>query len=162
MDCCKHAINQLREAQNTRKETYSQFLTSIQEIQTLNRSLAEAEEDKEKIKEAATPILKLVSRLSENQASTPFLDQLREVPGLIRVYCKKAARVCTSRVLGTVRALALTLTPSPNGPNEIPHDPRHLGVPSGASKTISEPMVRFAQTMHLPYINTNTISKRTK
>ncbi|CAD6342771.1 unnamed protein product [Miscanthus lutarioriparius] len=104
MDCCKHAINQLREAQNTRKETYSQFLTSIQEIQTLNRSLAEAEEDKEKIKEAATPILKLVSRLSENQASTPFLDQLREVPGLIRVYCKKAARVCTSRVLGTVRA----------------------------------------------------------
>ena len=44
--------------------------------------------------------------------------------------------------------LALTLTPSPNGPNEIPHDPRHLGVPSGASKTISEPMVRSAQTVH--------------
>ena len=41
--------------------------------------------------------------------------------------------------------LALTLTPSPNGPNEILHDPRHLGVPSGVSKTISEPMVRFAQ-----------------
>ena len=36
--------------------------------------------------------------------------------------------------------LALTLTPSPNGPNEITHDPRHLGVPSGASKAISEPM----------------------
>ena len=48
---------------------------------------------------------------------------------------------------------------SPNGPNEIPHDPRHLGVPSGASKTISEPMVRLAQTVHLSYINTNTISK---
>ena len=41
--------------------------------------------------------------------------------------------------------LALTLTPSPNGQNEIPHDPRHLGAPSGASKTISEPMVRLAK-----------------
>jgi hypothetical protein len=25
---------------------------------------------------------------------------------------------------------------------EIPHDPRHLGVPSGTTKIISEPMVR--------------------
>ena len=58
--------------------------------------------------------------------------------------------------------LALTLTPSPNGPNEIPHDPHHLGVPSGASKMISEPMVRLAQTVHLSYIDTNTISKRTE
>ena len=41
--------------------------------------------------------------------------------------------------------LTSTLTPSPNGPNEIPHDPSHLGVPSGASKTISEPMVRLAK-----------------
>ena len=47
--------------------------------------------------------------------------------------------------------LALTLTTSPNGPNEIPHDPRHLGVPSGASKTIAEPMVRLAQTVRLSY-----------
>ena len=29
--------------------------------------------------------------------------------------------------------LALTLTPSPNGPNEIPVELRHLGVSSGAS-----------------------------
>ena len=36
--------------------------------------------------------------------------------------------------------LALTITPSPNRPNEIPHDPRQLGVPSGASKMISEPI----------------------
>ena len=36
--------------------------------------------------------------------------------------------------------LALTLTPSPNGPNEIPHDPRQLGVPSGLSETIYEPI----------------------
>ena len=33
--------------------------------------------------------------------------------------------------------------------NEIPHDPRHLGVPSGASRRISEPMVRSVQTVHL-------------
>jgi len=58
--------------------------------------------------------------------------------------------------------LALTLTPSPNGSNEIPHDPRHLEVPSGASKMISKPMVSLAQTMHLSYINTNNISKLTE
>jgi hypothetical protein len=34
--------------------------------------------------------------------------------------------------------------------NTIPHDPRHLGLPSGASKTISELVVRSAQTM--PYL----------
>jgi hypothetical protein len=33
--------------------------------------------------------------------------------------------------------------------NEIPHDPRHLRVPSGASKTIDEPMVRSVLTVHL-------------
>ena len=43
--------------------------------------------------------------------------------------------------------LALTLTPSLNGPNKIPHDPHHLGGPFGASKTISEPMVRLAQSV---------------
>ena len=53
--------------------------------------------------------------------------------------------------------LALTLTPCPNGPNEIPHDPRHLGVRSVASKMTSEPMVRLAQTVHLSYINTNIV-----
>ena len=58
--------------------------------------------------------------------------------------------------------LVLTLTPSPNGPNKIPHDPCHLGVPSGMSKTIFEHMVHLAQTVHLSYINTNTISKWTE
>ena len=62
----------------------------------------------------------------------------------------------------TVHYLTSTLTPSPNRPNDIPPDPRHLGVPSGASKTISEPMEHLAQTVHLSYINTNTISKRTE
>ena len=55
--------------------------------------------------------------------------------------------------------LALTLTPSPNGPNKIPHDPRHLGVPSGASKMISEPMVRLVQTVHRSCVKISTISK---
>ena len=57
--------------------------------------------------------------------------------------------------------LTSTLTPL-NGPNEIPHDPHQLGVPSGASKMISKPMVRLAQTVHISYINTNTIWKWTK
>ena len=46
--------------------------------------------------------------------------------------------------------------------NEISHDPRHLGVPSGASKTISNPMVRSAQTAHLSCVKTSTISNGTE
>jgi hypothetical protein len=46
--------------------------------------------------------------------------------------------------------------------NEIRHDPRHLGVPSDASKMISEPMVRLAQTVHLSCTDTNIVSKRTE
>ena len=46
--------------------------------------------------------------------------------------------------------------------NEIPHDPRHLGVPSVASKMISEPMVRSAQTAHQSCVKISTISTRTE
>ena len=38
---------------------------------------------------------------------------------------------------------------SPNGPKRASLELRHLGVPLGVSKTISEPMVRLAQTVHL-------------
>ena len=41
--------------------------------------------------------------------------------------------------------LAPILTLCPNGRNEIPEDPCHLGAPSGASKTISETMVCLAK-----------------
>jgi hypothetical protein len=46
--------------------------------------------------------------------------------------------------------------------NEISHDPRHVGVPSGASKTISEPMVHLPQTVHLSYVKISTICKGTE
>jgi hypothetical protein len=46
--------------------------------------------------------------------------------------------------------------------NEIPHDPRHLGVPLSASKMISMTMVCSVQTVHLSCTDTNTVSKRTK
>jgi hypothetical protein len=46
--------------------------------------------------------------------------------------------------------------------NTIPHDPCHLGVPSGASKTISEPVVRSVQTVHQSCVKISTISKWTK
>jgi hypothetical protein len=46
--------------------------------------------------------------------------------------------------------------------NEIPLDPRHLGVQSGTSKMISNPMVFLAKTMHLSRIKISTISKWTK
>jgi len=46
--------------------------------------------------------------------------------------------------------------------NEISHDPRHLGVPPGASKTISKTMVRSTQTAHLSCVKFSTISTWTK
>jgi hypothetical protein len=46
--------------------------------------------------------------------------------------------------------------------NELPLEPRHLAVPSGASKTISEPMVRWAQTVLLSCTYTITIAKQTE
>jgi hypothetical protein len=46
--------------------------------------------------------------------------------------------------------------------NEIPHDPRHLGVASSASKMISVAMERSAQTIHLSCVKISTISERTE
>jgi hypothetical protein len=40
---------------------------------------------------------------------------------------------------------------------EIPHDPHHLGVLSGASKMISKPTVRSAPTVHLSCIKLSII-----
>ena len=54
----------------------------------------------------------------------------------------------------------LALTLAPNRPKRDSTDPRHLGVPSGAYKMISEPMVCSAQTVHLSC--TDTGSQRTK
>jgi hypothetical protein len=46
--------------------------------------------------------------------------------------------------------------------NKLLFEPRHLGVPFGASKMISEAVVHLAQTVHLSCTETNTVSKRTK
>jgi hypothetical protein len=46
--------------------------------------------------------------------------------------------------------------------NKIPHEPRYLGVPSGVSKTISKPMGRSTQTVHLSCVKISTISKWTE
>ena len=46
--------------------------------------------------------------------------------------------------------------------SQIPNDPRLLGVPSGASKTMSKPMVRSTQTVHLSSVMISTISKWTE
>jgi hypothetical protein len=46
--------------------------------------------------------------------------------------------------------------------NELPFEPRHLGVPSSASKMISEATVHLVQTMHLSCTETNTVSKQTE
>jgi hypothetical protein len=46
--------------------------------------------------------------------------------------------------------------------NDPALEPRHLGVPSGVSKSIFEPMVHLTQTGHLSCTDTNIVSKRTK
>ena len=42
---------------------------------------------------------------------------------------------------------------------ELSLETRHLGLPSGASKTISKPMARSTQTMQLSCVKISTISK---
>ena len=41
--------------------------------------------------------------------------------------------------------------------NELPLETHHLGLPSGSSKRISEPMVRLAPTVHLSCTDTNSL-----
>jgi hypothetical protein len=56
--------------------------------------------------------------------------------------------------------LASRLPLSPNIINKLPLEPHHQGVSSGASKTISDPIVRSVQNVHLYYTDTNTVNKR--
>jgi hypothetical protein len=56
--------------------------------------------------------------------------------------------------------LVSKLALSANRPNRAPPDPRHLGVPSGASKMIYQPMVRLTQSEHLSWTDANTVSKQ--
>jgi hypothetical protein len=93
----------------------------------------------------------------------------------VHLSCTKTNNVSTSsigcvknnsRALWYVRRkpftyLASRLAQSPNEPNEHPREPRQLGVLSGVSKMIFEPMVRLAQTVRL-CTDTNTISKWTE
>jgi hypothetical protein len=44
--------------------------------------------------------------------------------------------------------------------SEIPQDLCHLGVPSGASKTMFEPMYHSTQTVHLSCVKISTMSER--
>ena len=46
--------------------------------------------------------------------------------------------------------------------NELSIEPRHLVVPSGASKLIPEPMVRLVQTVDLYCTDANAVSKWTE
>jgi hypothetical protein len=46
--------------------------------------------------------------------------------------------------------------------SEIPHDSRHLWVPSGEPKTMSMPMVRATQTVHLSCMKITLISDWTE
>jgi hypothetical protein len=46
--------------------------------------------------------------------------------------------------------------------NELPLDQRHIEVPSGVLEKITIPMVHSVQTVHLSYVEANTISKWTE
>jgi hypothetical protein len=56
----------------------------------------------------------------------------------------------------------LRLAQSPNWSKRASLESRHLGVPSGAFKPISEPMVCSMQIMHLSCVKISTIAKRTE
>jgi hypothetical protein len=56
--------------------------------------------------------------------------------------------------------LASRLALFSNRPNRAPPDTRHLGIPSGASKTVYGPTIRLTQTEHLSCPDTNTVSKQ--
>jgi hypothetical protein len=58
--------------------------------------------------------------------------------------------------------LASRLALSPNEPNQAPPNRCHLGVPSGASKTIYEPMVCLTQTEHLSALTLTLSQNRSK
>jgi hypothetical protein len=58
--------------------------------------------------------------------------------------------------------LAPKLTLSLTDQNKILHDPRQLGVPSGVSEMISEPVVCLVQTVHLSCVKITTIPNRMK
>jgi hypothetical protein len=60
----------------------------------------------------------------------------------------------------TVRLSCTDTNMSPNGPNEVPHDPCHLDIPSRASRMISEPVERSTQIVHLYCVKISTIPKR--
>jgi hypothetical protein len=49
---------------------------------------------------------------------------------------------------------------SPTDRNKLSLEPCHLGVLSGASKMISDPMLHLAQTKNLSSTNKNTVSKQ--
>jgi hypothetical protein len=51
---------------------------------------------------------------------------------------------------------------SPNGRNRAPPDPRHLGVPSGASNTIYEPMVHLRKPSTYLALSLTLSQNRTK
>jgi hypothetical protein len=62
----------------------------------------------------------------------------------------------------TCTFLASRLALSLNGSNRGSTSANHLGVPSGAPKMISQPMVHSVQTVHLSCVKISTISKRTE
>jgi hypothetical protein len=46
--------------------------------------------------------------------------------------------------------------------NNFPLNPRHIGISSGVSKMIFEPMVHSTQTIHVSCVKINTMSKQTE
>jgi hypothetical protein len=72
-------------------------------------------------------------------------------PKLYMMYWYVQSKPCTY--------LASRFALSTNRPNRAPLDPPHLGVPSGVSKTIYEPMVHLTQTEQLSCTDANIVSK---
>jgi hypothetical protein len=70
--------------------------------------------------------------------------------------CTCGLIICVSHINTISPPKVVTQLPKPN------KDPRHLGVPSSAPKTISKPIACSAQIVHLSSVEISTISKETE
>jgi hypothetical protein len=111
------------------------------------------------------PIVRLMQTVHQSCIKSSTIPKWTEPSFHLSHVTKESHRVRTKRFLCLWYVqrkpciyLVSRLALSPNGPNRAPPDPRHLGVPSGASKLIYDPMVRLMQIVHLSCTDANTVS----
>jgi Leucine-rich repeat (LRR) protein len=97
--------------------------------------------------------------LSQNRSKR---DSTRPTSPRSSIIASNSISEPTVRLTQTVHQSCIKSSSLQTDRTELPLEPRHLGVPSCASKMISMPMVCSVQAVQLSYTDTNTVSKWTK